>query len=426
MWFNDNGWDLTPNKPGLQAVSYGSISFSYIDAHHNNGWGLAIVNEFGPYIRNVSVRDVYISDNWSDGLYVGTLGSITIKGIDSHNNGGYGAYLDNRGGGLNVTVTTTSNHPSNHFSDNSVTGLDIASDGSVYLKNIGAGNNGCGAGIYVKNTYGLGSVTYESTNGMYWLSENGTYGLYVESYGNVIIDNKYGLNASNNGGSAGVYIENSSSPYLRYVKLYRVTANENGSGNGIEVQSAYYIYAYSLTAENNWFDGANLQSADGNITVKGRNYFSNNNNDGLFLSGNDAITVYNAIAMGNNWRGIIAATDAGPITIKYSTAAHNGYSGYYLNGNGNFYLYKVIGFLNGQADFSPSDDDGLHIVAGEYSNVTIKYSSFMTNWWGNGIDIEHPNIDNFKDETVAPYLTLYKTSYLSNGEENLHLRLPTP
>jgi len=68
--------------------------------------------------------------------------------------------------------------------------------------------------------------------------------------------------------------------------------------------------------------------------------------------------------------------------------------------------------LNGQDD-DPSWDDGLYILAGSTSIVTIKDSTFMTNWWGSGIEIDHP------DAFFWP--TLINVNYLSNGGPNLYI-----
>jgi len=414
MWLSNNGWGGSGQETGLYAQSNGNITLRYITAHENDDYGVYLYNSSSPLTKTVYVKGADLWNNGSTGLHVHSSGSISVYGINSReNSGGDGAYLNNSGGSGNVTVTTTSGWSSNDFWNNGYTGLTILSAGTVYLKNIQSSENTSGNGIYVDNTFGSGMVTVSNTGGRYWLNENGTDGLHIESKGKVYIYNQYQLQAYENG-SDGIYIDNSTAPIPSYVKLYRVDAGHNSSGSGIDVHASGYIYAYSLTAGNNSSGyGARLVSDDGNVTVTGSNSFWSNGWDGLKIIGQDAISIYNVYSGHNGQAGILADTDTGKITLKYATADHNQYNGFDLDSNGDFYLYKVVGHSNGLADpVDDSLDNGLYINTGGENYISIIYSSFMTNWNGNGIEIVYSS---------GFWYRLCHTSYLGNGDTNLYI-----
>lgn len=202
-------------------------------------------------------------------MWIKTLGNVTVKNIKAYGNGGKGVYISNHGdsgegfGGVKVLADT---NQSNDFSGNGETGLEIDTNGSVYLLNSwGSGNSG--DGISVNNAYGgTAPVTYVTTGKVFYMTGNDGDGLEIKSKGNVTLSNQYGLRPTDNA-YHGVYINNQGSSLPAYVRLTNVYAYNND--NGINVESSGYIYASSLTAEYNNNIGAHLESGSGAIAGMG-------------------------------------------------------------------------------------------------------------------------------------------------------------
>ena len=151
------------------------------------------------------------------------------------------------------------------------------------LKNISAWENGWD-GINVDNAGGTGTVTFLTTGKQFWLSDNGSSGLYINSNGNVTLNNQYGLNVHNNHGDSGVYIDNNGTLPTSTVSLTNVFANDNHNGNGIEIYTKGRVTAVSLTAQNNASDGLYITSNTGSVTLSGSNTFTDNAGSGLTVT----------------------------------------------------------------------------------------------------------------------------------------------
>ena len=413
MGFGGNGWSASEEGDGgLLAYSSGKIILGYARAENNNGDGFLLDNSTSATNQMVDVTEVETRWNHWTGLDVYSMGAITIKGISSEGNDYDGAYLQNNYADAlgNVTVTTTAAWTTNDLWGNDYSGLTIYSKGGVSLKNINAWENGW-EGVFVDNTEGTGTVTFTTTGRQYWLSNNGSYGLYISSNGSVTLNNQYGINARDNGGDAGVYIYNYNGLPTSTVSLTNVFANNNYNGSGIVIYAESKVTAVSTTAQNNAGSGLYIVSGTGGVTLSGSNYLTDNPGSGLIIQAPGAISISNVRAWSNGNEGIYVYGFSANITLYNVIAAHNKSSGIYLQTNGNYNLNKVTAFLNGQADAGGLYDDGLAIRAGSSSMVTILNSTFMQNWWGSGIEILHPN--------PAFWPTLTNVSYLSNGDTNL-------
>ena len=422
MEFANNGWGTIEDNGGLKAYSNGKITLGYAVAENNNGDGFYLTNTYSPTKQMVDITEVEAYQNVWTGLDVLSWGAITVKGIRSEENNIHGAYLFNdftEAIGA-VTVTTTYTWTENSLSKNDDSGLTIISKGNIYLKNINARNNNS-QGVRAENINGTGTVTFITTGKLFWLSNNETYGLYIASNGNVTLSNQYGLLAIGNSGAAGIYIENNGTLPSSTVSLTRVCADNNPNGYGIYIYSNGNITAISLTAQNNEEDGAYINSIFGSVALSGSSIFTENGGNGLYVGAKGAISITNARACRNNFMGIYLESAGGNITLNTIHSAHNFGSGLYLQTSGNFTLNKVTAFFNGQLNYGGLWDDGLAIVAGSASKVSILYSCFMNNWLGSGIEIQHPMAGDW----FTPFWpTLISTSYLSNGETNLYVHVP--
>ena len=425
-FFNDNGWNVGPGDgDGFWAESTGTISFNYADAWSNNGHGVELNNEntFAP--KTVTVKDLNAGNNYSgSGLWVRSLGNITVTGIDSQENAEHGADLLNVTGPGNVTVSSSGFFKGSILQRNGWNGLNIFTAGKVTLTNTAGPENGID-GIWVDNTLSLSAspVIFKTTNDSYWNGENGNRGVVIDSWGPVTFTNTYTFWSCRNQGGDGVFIDNSWALTPQKVTIKNVAAHEN-NGSGFEILTNGAITATSLEANDNNGHGAFLNSAvSGNITISGNNQFVHNGwgggGDGLEVQGHGNVTISNVYAEDNAWNGMFVTADTGKITLKNSMVRGNGMIGAGLDTAGDFYLYKVYAFSNGWND--PTWNDGLYLSGGWFSKVTIKYSYIQANW-GDGIEIAHP--DAPPPGVWPAWLSLSKTKYFGNGGMNINIHVP--
>jgi len=416
MWFDSNGWgEILPTKRGLQAYSYnGKVTVNYVSAYNNNGSGIYINNHDATTPQSVSTTGTNLYENVSHGLEVYSVGPITVKGIISYGNVGNGADLANNDGSGNVTVTTTGGWSANELSYNTNGGLAILSAGNVSITNTHAQNNINSTGIFVDNhQWGTGSVTYSTTNDVYYISENGGTGLYIDSKGSIQIKNKYGLVVSDNG-SYGVYAENYFAPVPADIKLDKMHADRNNS-SGFAITASRNVIASNLTALDNTGHGAYLFATNA-ITLKGSNTFKYNHQNGVYLEVVYGDINASGITSNDNMQtGIQAESDFGKVILKSSSAYFNNYGGVVLAApQSTVYVDKVYSKANGFG--SVTESDGIHITAGDYQLVTIRNSAFQANR-GDGIDITAPTLP------YDDYVKLYKTYYFGNVTSDLNIHL---
>ena len=139
------------------------------------------------------------SFNGSDGLYIQSAGAVKLSNFNALGNLGSGILVDNRWekitGGVTLNVITGSTWPSgiNQANDNLLAGVNIYSNGAVIVDKLQATGNG-NDGAYIINkglTLAKSPVTVTNSdfqgNGKSADSEYGAAGLYIVSYGNVII-----------------------------------------------------------------------------------------------------------------------------------------------------------------------------------------------------------------------------------------------
>ena len=127
MYIVDNGV-VSGGYQGLYIYTSGHVTLAYTDAHNNDNTGIQINNAYSPSApKNVAINDVIANDNNGCGLDVESYGHISIKGIEVYGNyNGYGAYLENRFGTGNVTITSSKYIPNNSFNESALTGLGLS------------------------------------------------------------------------------------------------------------------------------------------------------------------------------------------------------------------------------------------------------------------------------------------------------------
>ena len=195
---------------GLNVLSSGVISLANITANNNGTkgnpgfrYGTYLDNRTGNAGVTISgVND--FSGNYSTGLVVLTNGTIIANGLNASENGntgnsnsnyGYGVFLDNSSGAAGVALTDAS------VFNNYSSGLSVNSMSSVTLNNITAGvsvatgNGGHGVIIVSGST-----VSLTGTNNMIG---NVLSGVHVTAAGNINIYNT----TANTNGQHGFYVE---------------------------------------------------------------------------------------------------------------------------------------------------------------------------------------------------------------------------
>jgi hypothetical protein len=256
--------------------------------------------------NDITLNDLVFDTTGADGVFVTTSGNIELKNVESGGHSNRGAYLDNSAGGnaAHVTVSESS------FHDN-LTGLDIYTYGDITLAYVDASYN-TAAGTVIENAKAVSIGTSEfNRNDLYGLvvtasddvslsdvearhndavgalifsdkdisvqganfDQNGQFGMYALTNGvNSQISLK-GVDARGNGAS-GLLIDSG-----RDATLTEVNASENGD-SGAQVWAVWNILVEYSTFDENGQDGANMASANGDITV-GCSDFRNNGGYGV-------------------------------------------------------------------------------------------------------------------------------------------------
>ncbi len=280
----------------------GSIVVDSLNPSLFNGASLSIIN----WGNTVTVNDIIVDGAPGDGLTVTTTGDIVLHNIQAKNNTNQGARLDNTNGSGTISLTGK-----NIFKNNSNFGLRLSSCGIVTINNLSANNNGSGASIVngCSSNAGLEGIQMSGRNSF---SGNDSFGLYVQSKGNISLQN---ISANDNGffgavldtciwgpntqGCAGVGNivlggENSFNDNAGGVlaglnilsggkaALYNVTASGN-SGDGIYLEILLPSSIKFSCIKNN--RGYGIMSYGGDLTLNGVTFFENLQGDVRILSG---------------------------------------------------------------------------------------------------------------------------------------------
>jgi hypothetical protein len=384
------------NNPGngLVIESRGLITLNNVTADTNGnasadfGVGALLENNFNNSTAGVTLKGANIfSGNY--GTYISTIyGGLTVlsKGVINANNltaisntHGNGVYLNNSYALANRSVTLTS---INTFNTNGYNGLDIESFGNILASNLNASGNGngtfgiLGSGALLKNNYlngsvfSVGTVTLTGTN---IFTGNENYGLEVPSNGAITISNLTGDSSVTNDGA---YLINTSAPGAQPVKLTGGNVFTGNQNYGLRILTNGAITISNLNADSNThFDGAYLDNTSAPtaqpITLTGSNAFNYNNIEGLVAYSKGTITVSSLTAVGN-------AT---------------GYGAWLAN---NIFGFSSNVTLSGSDFFKDNSDDGLYV----YSNgsITLNTTSLTATGNGNGLGTEQGNgvlLDNY-------------------------------
>jgi hypothetical protein len=253
---------------GLEVYSYGAITLSNVTAEYNfydalSGAGVYLDNNGGTLARPVTLSGVNTFNfNQDQGLYIESLGAVTLSKITAKFNLLEGVYVYNENAHFQSKISVLGY---GLFEGNLTDGVDLYSNGAISLANVNANfNKGYGAYLWTKGLTAPQAVTLTGNNNFIW---NGTAGfgsgLLVNADGNILVSN---INASYN--------------------QYRGADLDNW---------------------NNWNDHTPEPNfaTYGSVTLTGfGNFIGNLGDDGLYIFTNGSATVNHATADMNGWNGV--------------------------------------------------------------------------------------------------------------------------
>jgi len=390
--FNFNGVGGNGPFAGLEIYSGNSITLNGVSASSNNGDGLDILGKTLATIKNsvfslntvdpdetdwgygiyvypqnqaaLVIDNISASYNENDGLFLTTSGNITISKLQAVANGDTGLRIqavdDNASigvGGKNVSLTDSI------LNSNGYTNVLVYANGSITLKNVNASYSVAGSGISLVNTAALTPLPVMASN-ITTVRNQGGYGLYILSNGNITVDS---ITSTLNDVS-GVYADNTfgTTGGITFLSTYGKNLVDQNSYIGLELFSKQSIKIIKLTSAYNLYDGVviDMDGGIGNLSL-------------------NTVSVY-----ANGGWGITASL-LGSITWNGSGAAGNGRDAALNGGGAKFDNHqgagKGITLMN--VDFSENGgNDGLYIESA--GSVTLTNISAATNI-GRGVYIDN-------------------------------------
>jgi len=380
---------------GLEALSGGAIKANNLTANENgsaNSWYLGdpaaptignalLESELGITLTGVNT----FNDNTAgEGVTLYSDKAITASNLNANGNADRGAYVSG-------TVTTTLTGV-NTFNNNGGNGLTISdSYGAVTVSNLTANGNTSGGGALIKNDYVTATPWNATLLGANWFNGNADYGLSIQTYGAVLLNN---ITANNNTSGNGLLVDNHNglATLPKPITLNGVN-NFNNNGSGINLQSIGIITLNNITANANTLGGGAYIQNDSatpatatspGVFIKGSNSFSNNTAvgaTGLWIVSFGVITLNNINANNNGDYGALltnfntaSVSKAVTITGVNNFNSNTNNYGLYIDASGSVILTRVTANNNG--------DDGIWVITPKTITLTC---GFAYNNTSNGI-----------------------------------------
>jgi len=292
LTFHDN------DNYGFYAVSNGKVSLDGVSANKNYRSGLHI-----EALKNVEVKDkskyptAAFNENGRYGIYVHTLGSITLYSVSASDNIINGADLENCAydldllectGNGNITVSMRK-HNLAEFSNNGGYGIKAEASRNISIYNASADENGL-SGLFLQNFLGTGKIYIQNKNKVpdSTFNENGGYGILAKSDNYIKLHN---VSASSNLYS-GAYLDNCRESFgLCFGNgAISITSNknvlsafDNNEEHGILAYSINSLVLTNITANSNGLSGTylmnNYESSRGIVKIKSSGSVINQFND---------------------------------------------------------------------------------------------------------------------------------------------------
>lgn len=353
--FNNN------NDTGLWISSISNVTLTSVQANGNQGLG-ASIGKTDMYVQKVTISGMStFYSNMDTGLEVHAIGAITLTNVDSAQNEGSGAILDNSSyTGLTppgVSLLCTLSYWTNWFGENTGgDGLNISTKGPVVVNKIDASNNTSGNGIFISNETATAPANITINSG--WMNNNDGNGLRIRSAGVISIN---AIEADYNGEMGSWINNNFSGSALAKPVAVNKSLFKNNALRGLFVQSYGNITINNITASGNSdFAGIELDNqlplGIGTITVLntlGDNLINNNQDYGLRILSNRVVSLTGVTANGNLGYGVwvdnyAGNTGSGNITMNKVTTRDNDFSGARVESNGIVNISSLVSMFNGE------------------------------------------------------------------------------
>lgn len=374
--FNGNG-----ALSGLNIQSKGVISLSNITASNNTGAGVYIYH-LGT-AETVVNKPITISgylianDNTSYGVDIHTYNQVTLNNVTANDNGTTGARIDQEHASSFTPKNLTINGI-NNFNNNTVeSGLYIETLGNVVVNNVTASGNGSiGMSISAMSANALGNITLKGNN---IFNGNNIFGMVINANGVILANN---VTANDTAVNQGVMIDNTYAGVPKAVTFTGVnTFNNNNGGAGLAITSLGAITLSNVTANDNGSHGAELDNnfvSASNVTLTGKNQFNGNGSTGLLVYSQGNITLSNVTAYGNS-NGVSLDNSAGASTTKVTITGVNSFS---ENTNNGLYVitFGTVTLTKITADGNGGSGALINIASG--GSISLTCGSFVDNTIG--------------------------------------------
>ncbi len=315
---------LLPNLNLLQGIKWDEVGPVFPTIKGN----MLIVNkENGFTLRGLNLTGTFNIVNSSGQFTIEDVkGNIALNGVNSSEQSNTGTRIENTRGG-NVSITNST------FNRNNGNGAIINTNGAVTVNGIACSTNDQ-IGLKVENFNKLtinnasfynngeeGLNAYSSRSTILTLDNvnsclNGFDGLFISVSGSVVAKNIISSDNDRTGAQINNRLSNGT------ITLNNGTFNNNND-HGLIIYSNRAITLNSVQASGSKTQAGvflDNSTGSGNVTVTspasagaaGANYFLNNNSNGLFIYSNGSVVINNIIASGNlNGTGIYIDNDDG-------------------------------------------------------------------------------------------------------------------
>lgn len=351
----------------ISIATNGNVTATNIEVRWSDiGTGMIVNSGNSAAPATVTINNGQFRENYLEGLHVECKGNIALNNIIANQNTtGDGVYLDNclydvsactGTGGVTLSAVWLADML-NEFYDNGGYGVEVFSKGAVTLSNLDAYAN-TGGGVYVRNDYGTGNATVNTTyigSWYNWLGNNeGDTGLLILSGGNIQVE----YVAGNNNAKHGMDLKNDTSSSPRTIQVKNSEANGNdGDGLCINASGAVTLQNLAYVGNNGQSgsgNGASILNESGNVTITGAAidnpiYFNDNHDYGLYIVSN------------------------GSVAVSKIEAVNNGTMGFYVDVTN--LAGKTVGITNGK--FNDNDSSGLEVYA--KGNITLNTVEAVNN-----------------------------------------------
>ena len=346
----------------------GNVDLFNVYSHDNQGYGAYIDTTLGT--GSVSITNSFFLNNLGpDGLKINTKGSIKLEGVEASNqNNGNGAELTFGKGATILNSSFNYNHGDGLFVNNGV--------GTLTLTNVTASNNSNAAGANINN-----NLDVSITGSLF--SENSIGVLVTSTLGSITLNGVTSIDNPN-----GSSLNNYAASTYKKVTITRSVFQGSDTGSGLSILSKGGVTLNHVVASGNRDDGVNIDNCqdDPVLTCKnksivtisnslGTNDFNENNGVGLVINSGGNVTLAGIIATAKTGTGGTTITTNGNVSISKSQFNDN-LAGYGLKvvNKGTILLDKVTALRNLSNGALLDNSGAITLYA-----LTINSSQFNTN-----------------------------------------------